>query len=146
MGGELEVPGADQGNEARDDMKVSSEAARVDLLRGVDALFAEDRNWCKYRRMNIDSNGQVSYCLVGALFHVAAEQRARRWDVTRVMWALRRQSGVMNLRWFNDRPSTSIRDVRRLVKETLAITEPSPPEALDGLVPEPAEGVSTTRK
>lgn len=92
----------------------------VELLEALDALMADESNWGKYRAEYTDVRGHRHFCLVGAGHEVRKRAGVPRGAFMRAMWRIRRAAGFPTIRGFNDRRCTSIRDVRRVLKEALA--------------------------
>ena len=92
----------------------------VRLLRAVDVMLGDAANWGRYRSSYVDGRGHRHRCLVAALRDARKELGVSRLAHMRAKWAVRRAARTVAVRGFNDRSSTTIRDVRRVVKEALA--------------------------
>lgn len=101
----------------------AADRATTAILEHVDDRLTSARYWVQGRRRLRDVRGGEAFCLVGAAHDAARRLGLSRRHARRAIGELRRTGGVPSVWWFNDKPSTDVSDVRRLVKATLARLE-----------------------
>lgn len=106
-------------------------AAATAILSRMDERLTSARYWLQGRRRHTDVRGGQAYCLVGSAHEAARALGLSRRDARRAIGELRRTAGLPSVWWFNDRPSTDVGDVRRLVKATLARLDAPATPAVD---------------
>ena len=102
---------------------IAGETTRQDavtLLRAVDVMLGDPANWGRYRASYVDGRGHRRRCLVGALRDARRELGVGLLAHMRAKWAIRKAARTIAVRGFNDKRSTTVKDVRRVVKEALA--------------------------
>ena len=110
----------------------------IAVLEAVDHLLGDGRQWGKRCLDRVDARGHHHYCIVGAAHHVAPQVEASHHDLRVAMAAVRRHCGALTVRGFNDRPATTIRDVRRVLREAMAELGGATPRKLEARATWPA--------
>lgn len=102
-------------------------------FKTVRELFRSENRWCKFALamvpaitlegktqlvpVAVDSPDATKFCLVGALKRVYPPSIRRMYAFNRVQRALEKIAPDLSIAGFNDHPSTTIKDIRKLVKE-----------------------------
>lgn len=86
------------------------------ICEGMLEVLKTPEDWCKGVVMIRRPNGRVAYCLVGASLAAARRLGHPYGEVIRAWGAIHRVIGHGQVTAFNDAPTTTFADVRRVLE------------------------------